>query len=189
MKAPIALASLLLALFSLDGQAGDRQRLDEHWRFTPGDPQGAAAAGFDDTAWRDVMKAVGLENGQDIGDVEFESANAPAAIRLTPDRTTINAGGQDLSFVKVEVVDAQGRLNPNADQQIDFDLAGPAAIAGLGNADLKSQDPYQGSSCHVFHGRALLVIRAGAKAGPVHLKAHAAGLKEAAVTVQTAAAN
>jgi beta-galactosidase len=135
-----------------------------------------------------TLKAVGLENGQEIGDVELETANPPAAIRLTPDRTTINADGQDLSFVKVEVVDAQGRLNPNADQRIDFDLAGPATIAGLGNADLKCQDPYQGTSCHAFHGRALLVIRAGEKAGPVSLTAHAAGLKEAAVTVQTAAA-
>jgi beta-galactosidase len=136
-----------------------------------------------------TLKAVGLDHGQEAGDVEFETAGGPAAIRLTPDRTTINADGQDLSFVKVEVVDAQGRLNPNADQQIDFDLAGPAAIAGLGNADLKSQDPYQGTSCHAFHGRALLVIRAGDKAGPVNLTAHAAGLKEAAVTVQTAATN
>ena len=81
-----------------------------------------------------TLRAVGLEGGQEIGDVRLVTAGPPAAVRLTPDRTLLRADGQDLSFVLVEVVDKAGRLQPNADAEVSFDLSGPGVIAGLGNA-------------------------------------------------------
>ncbi len=122
------------------------------------------------------LKAVGVENGQEVGDAELQTVGDPSAIRLTPDRATISADGQDLSFVQVEIVDKDGHLQPNADQLVTFSLTGPGTIAGLGNANLKSEEPYQGTQCHVFHGRALVVLRGSKEAGALKLKAEATGL-------------
>jgi len=132
-----------------------------------------------------VLKAVGVQDGKEVGDCQLETVGEPAAIRLTPDRQTIHADGQDLSFVTVEVVDKQGRLQPNADEEIQFELAGPGCIAGLGNANLKSEEPYQGTELHVFHGRALVVLRSAKQTGTLVLRAKSSGLVSAVTKVET----
>jgi beta-galactosidase len=123
-----------------------------------------------------TLKAAGVENGQETGAVKLVTVGEPAAIRLTPDRSTLKADGQDLSFVQVEVLDKDGRLQPNANELISFTLSGPGTIAGLGNAYLDSTEPYQGTQCHVYHGRALIVLRTSKHAGALRLHAESPGL-------------
>jgi beta-galactosidase len=134
---------------------------------------------------RGTLKAVGVENGQEVGGMQLETVGDPAAIRLTPDRSTIKADGQDLSFVQVEVVDKNEKLQPNADELVTFTLAGPGTIAGLGNAYLDSTEPYQGTQCHVYHGRALVVVRASKQNGVLRLKAESSGLTVAETQIKT----
>jgi beta-galactosidase len=132
-----------------------------------------------------TLKAVGVENGQEVGAMQLVTVGDPAAIRLTPDRTEIKADGQDLSFVQVEVVDKNGKLQPNAGELITFTLSGAGAIAGLGNAYLDSTEPYQGTQCHVYHGRALIVLRASEQPGTLDLKASSPGLALAETKITT----
>lgn len=131
------------------------------------------------------LKAVGVENGKEVAECKLETVGEATSIRLAPDRKTIRADGQDLSFITVEVVDKDGKLQPNAAQEIQFELAGPGSIAGLGNADLKSEEPYQGSQCRAFHGRALVVLRSAKTTGELTLRAQAAGLAGAETTVKS----
>ncbi len=132
-----------------------------------------------------TLRAVAVEDGREIGEAILSTVGEPVAIRLKPDRQTIHADGQDLFFVMVEVVDREGRLQPNADQQINFELSGPGSIAGLGNADMRCQDPYQGNRCRVYRGRGLLVIRSKRQPGEITVKATADGLEPHTVTIQT----
>ena len=46
--------------------------------------------------------------------VTLKTANDPARLRLTPDRTVMTADGQSLTFVTIEVLDKQGTLVPEA---------------------------------------------------------------------------
>jgi len=131
-----------------------------------------------------TLRVVGVQDGNEVGEYTLATADAPASIRLTPDRTTIHADGQDLSFVQVEVLDKDGKVQPNADEEISFALTGPGSIAGLGNADLKSEEPYQGTQCRVFHGVAQVVIRSTHQPGALQLKAHAEGLADGSASLQ-----
>ncbi len=123
-----------------------------------------------------ILKAVGVEDGKESETMQLETVGDPASIKLSADRSTIHADGQDLSFIQVEVLDKQGRLQPNADALISFTLTGPGTIAGLGNALLKSTEPFQGTTCHVYHGRALIVLRGSKTTGTLQLKADSPGL-------------
>ena len=131
-----------------------------------------------------TLKAVGLQDGTEVDGYTLTTADAPASIRLTPDRTTLQADAQDLSFIKVEVLDKNGNVQPNADEEISFALTGPGTIAGLGNADLRSEEPYQGTRCRVFHGVAQVVIRSTHQPGALQLTAHADGLADASASLQ-----
>jgi beta-galactosidase len=131
-----------------------------------------------------ALKAVGLRDGKEVESCEQSTVGGAAAIRLIPDLTSIAADGQGLSYVKVEVVDKDGKVQPNADQLITFQLTGPGTIAGLGNADLKDPAPYQGTQCHVFHGQALVVLRSSREAGALDLKAACDGLTPVEVQIK-----
>ena len=53
-----------------------------------------------------------------------ETTGDPKSIKLTADRTEINADGEDVSVVRVEVLDEQGRSIPTADNMISFKVTG-----------------------------------------------------------------
>lgn len=101
--------------------------------------------------------------------VTLSTAGAPVALRLTSDRTILNADGQDLAFVTIEVIDAQGRMIPVADNQLTFKVEGAGTFMAAGNADIKDEDPYFDSTHHAWKGRALCVIRSSQKAGNIRL--------------------
>jgi beta-galactosidase len=135
-----------------------------------------------------TLKAVGLRGGNAVAESVLTTAGKPASLRLTADRSTVQADGQDLSFVTVEALDAQGQFQPNADQELQFALSGPGAIAAVGNADGRDTDPYQGGTRKLFQGRALVVVRTSKQAGPIRLTAGAPGLSDAVVTIEAQAA-
>jgi beta-galactosidase len=88
-----------------------------------------------------VLSAKGYKNGQLVAETKVETAGAPAAVQLTPDRFTINADGEDVSVFTVAVTDAQGRVAPVAADLIHFELSGPGKILGVGNGDPSCHEP------------------------------------------------
>lgn len=55
--------------------------------------------------------------------------------------------------------------------------------AAVGSADMTSEEPYQGNQRKLYHGKALVVVRASRTAGALILAATAPGLKEATIEV------
>jgi beta-galactosidase len=88
-----------------------------------------------------TLTAKGYKAGQVIAQDQVETTGAPAKIRLMPDRSTINANGEDISIITVVVTDSADRVDPLADNLIDFDLAGPGKIIGVGNGDPSCHEP------------------------------------------------
>ena len=131
-----------------------------------------------------TLKAVGVKGDRAVAESVLTTVGRPARLRLTADRSSVQADGQDLSFVTVEALDAEGRLQPNANQEVQFAISGPGAIAAVGNADGKDTDSYQGTRRKLYEGRALVVIRTSKQSGPIRLTATAQGLSEAAATIQ-----
>jgi len=85
--------------------------------------------------------------------------------------------------VTVEAVDANGRPDLRADQEVQFEISGPAAIAAVGNGDGEDPDSYQGNRRKLYQGRALVVIRASRQTGPIKLAAHSVGLGDGSLTI------
>jgi len=130
------------------------------------------------------LRAVGVNGDRTVAESVLTTAGEPAQLRLTADRAVVRADGQDLSFITVEALDAKGRIQPNADQMVQFEINGPGVIAAVGNEDGTSDAPYQGSRRRLFHGRALLVIRMSTTPGTVRIKATAPGLTAAEQSIR-----
>jgi beta-galactosidase len=131
-----------------------------------------------------TLRAVGVRGGREVAESVLATAGEAVRLRLTADRASVKADGQDLSFITVEAVDAKGRLQPNAAHEIRFTLSGPGTIVAAGNGDGKSSEGYQGGRCTLFHGRALAIVRTSKTAGSLRLEATAPGLDAATVTIR-----
>ena len=89
-----------------------------------------------------TLSAQGYDSdGKLIATTKVETTGAPAAVRLEPDRITINADGEDVSVITVSVRDARNRIVPVATNLVDFDLEGPGKILGVGNGDPSCHEP------------------------------------------------
>ena len=151
-------------------------------------PSGAAAAFktvFSIPYQKGVLKAVGIQKGQQMLTDVLQTAGPVAGIRLVADRRRMDASGQDLSYVKVELVDKDGVIQPNGDYTLGFEISGPGTIAGLDNANLKDPDPYVGHSRKTWKGKALAVIKSSHQPGTIELRVHAEGLPAATLKIQS----
>lgn len=110
-----------------------------------------------------TLKAV-APNGESV---TLQTAGEAKTIRLTADHTKLKADGQDLAFITVEMLDANGVVNPTADNLLTASVKGPATIVAFGNADIKDCDSYADSTHKAWKGRALLVVRSTGKKGKV----------------------
>ncbi len=128
-----------------------------------------------------TLKAVGVNGDQEVAINTIETAGAPASLKLTADRTTLHADGEDLSYITVEAVDAEGRHEPNESAEVHFTVSGPATIEAVGNGDGQSTESYRGNQRALFHGRALVIVRTTTGTGAIHLEATAPGLSSASV--------
>ncbi len=127
------------------------------------------------------LKAVGYRNGAPVAESRLETSGTPAALRLTPDRAAI--GVDDLCYVTVEVVDAQGRLCPAAEARILFSLQGAGRLAAVGSGDPISTELYCGHERSVFHGRCLAIVKSEGS-GAITLRAQADQLLPAELSIQ-----
>ena len=131
------------------------------------------------------LKAVGVVDNKEVETTVLQTSGDAAKIKLIADRTKIVANGQDLSFVTIEVTDKDGKLQPNAENRLEFNISGPGIIAGVDNANIKDIDPYVGTSRKAWHGRALVIIRSTRSAGNIKLTVSSKGLHNAVDNIIT----
>ena len=101
--------------------------------------------------------------------VTLATAGEPARLRLTADRNVIAAGGQDLAYITVEVVDKDGRVCPDAAIPCEAVVKGQGQLTAFASADLKDREPKTSSRVTTWKGRALLVVRSSKTKGKAQI--------------------
>jgi len=118
-----------------------------------------------------VLEARGTKDGKIVLTEKRETTGQPESIRLTPDRTEINADGEDIAVLRVEVLDQQGRAIPTADNLITFKVTGEGALIGVGNGDPNCQESDKESKRSLFSGLAQVIVQASKTPGTITVEA------------------
>jgi len=142
--------------------------------------------------WLDVvyepgeLKAVAYKEGKVIGEAVVKTAGEPYSIKLTPDRSYIDATGDDLSYIMVEAYDKGGNLCPLAENMVNFAIDGPGEVVAVGNGNPQSLEPYVANYRKLFFGKAMLILRSKENEdGRIEVIATSDGLKTAKIFVTT----
>jgi beta-galactosidase len=128
------------------------------------------------------IEARGTKDGKVVLTEKRETTGPAAAIRLTADRAEINADGEDLAVLTVEVLDKQGRPVPTASNFISFKVSGEGALIGVGNGDPNCQQSDKEPRRSLFNGLAQVIVQAGKRAGEIHIDAVKEGWDGAGLT-------
>jgi beta-galactosidase len=131
-----------------------------------------------------TLKAISRKNGKVVLTTEVKTAGAPARIELSADRNSILSNDHDLSYITVKIVDKNGIMVPNADNDIKFSLSGADSfLAGVDNGSQTSHESFKADHRKAFNGLALAIIGAKTKAGKVKITATSEGLPSASLAI------
>ena len=135
-----------------------------------------------------TIEARGKKNGGVILTEKRETTGKPASLKLTPDRESINADGEDLAILRVEALDGQGRTVPTASDLLTFKVSGAGTFLGVGNGDPNCQESDVQPKRSLFNGLAQLIVQATKAPGTITVEATSRGLTPATLTILTTAA-
>ncbi len=137
------------------------------------------------------VKVIARKDGKLVGKQVIKTAGAPhhIVLRKTYQGTLAYGTSEPTTFVEVDVVDKDGNLCPNADNQIFFSLSADASspasaneaaaqILGTDNGCQTSLERFTDPVRKAFFGKCVVVVK-----GKAILKAQAVDLKEATIAL------
>jgi len=129
------------------------------------------------------LKAVAMNDGKAVAQEEMATAGPPAQIKLTPiaGPQGLQADGQDVALIDVEVLDANGHRVSTDDDRIDFTVAGPGVWRGGYNSG--KIDTTNNLYLNTEAGINRVSVRSTLTAGTITVTASRRGLKSAQITL------
>jgi len=131
------------------------------------------------------LKAIAIEDNLEVDSVILKTAGAPKKIRLSADRSTIQADRNDLAYVMTEIVDESGLVVPDAEIPIDIEVSGAGELAAAGNAGPDKMASFKQPQCTTFRGRCLIILRPKGNAGNIYLEVKSKNIYPASIVVTT----
>lgn len=152
---------------------------DEAELFLNGKSQGVRRRGQGDTyhqklkvcknAYRFVWEDIVYEPGTLSVRVKKDGRKWATARRVTTgeatkvtaevDRSHIANDGHDLAYISLSLVDKKGHVVPTDSRSVQFDISGPAELAGFCNGNQTDHTCMQSKQQNFFNGRMIAIVR------------------------------
>ena len=140
--------------------------------------------------WNEVLYELGElkvvaydRRGMAVDSQTVYTAGKPARLRMESDRTILQADEDDMAFVTVSVVDNEGNLCPDADNQLTFQVSGAGRFQAACNGDATSLEPFTLPTMKAFHGQLVVLVRSSRQPGDITLTVKDAKQKKIAATM------
>ena len=130
-----------------------------------------------------LLEVIAYRGDAVIGRKRLETAGAPAALRLAPETARGGSSRGDVSFVRVEVLDARGRIAPETGVPLTLSIEGPGDLAAFGSANPVAVGGFQDNTSAAWRGQALAVIRGTGRDGVVKLTVTSPDLASASTSL------
>lgn len=116
-----------------------------------------------------------------------ETTKGASKLSAEADRKTITADGKDLSYITIDVTDADGKFVNGAEPEISVSVEGEGTLLALDNGVQNDVTSHGEPARKAGKGKLLAIVQSTKKAGSFKVKAQAEGCEAAEVTVTTEA--
>ena len=131
------------------------------------------------------IEAVARKDGKIVARHRIETAGKVKKLIVEPDNSNWKADGTDLQHLRISAVDSKGRRVPDINSHLRFRVEGDAAIVGVDNGNIVSHELHAVSERDLFHGSALVILRAGQTPGEITLVTECDDFKTVKTKLQT----
>ncbi len=130
------------------------------------------------------VKAVAYNaDGSVVGEAVIRTAGKPYKLVLSSSRKSLDANGDDLAYITVQVADKDGNIVPDAEPLVKFKVTGDGTFRATANGDPTSLRDFNKPEMDLFSGAATAIVKSGDKPGVVTLEAKSSGLKSAKISI------
>ncbi|MBN2806166.1 MAG: DUF4982 domain-containing protein [Prolixibacteraceae bacterium] len=130
------------------------------------------------------LEAIGKTKEGKTVSFAVQTAGQAAKMVLTPDRKSIRANKQDLSYVTVQLLDANNVPVPFANNIIEFELNGAGKLLAVGNGNQQSHTSLKGNKMEAYLGKCLAIIQSTDVKGEITITAKSGQLPLARTTLK-----
>ena len=141
--------------------------------------------------WTDIayepgyVEAVARKDGKTVARHRINTFGKVSRLQLAPDQEVWKADGTDLQHVTVYAVDKNGNKVWDDTDELTFSVEGDASIVAVSNGDITTDENLAGNRIRLFHGSAMVILRAGVKPSAITLTVSAAGKKDYKLKLNT----
>jgi len=133
-----------------------------------------------------TLKAVAVNDGKEEATTLLKTIGKASALKVTADKKTLAANGQDLSFILIELVDNNGNVVNETGRKVNLSITGIGSkIIASGSASPNDMESFGSLTPKLFNGRAMVILRSGYKNGIVRLKIKTNELNDAGISITT----
>ena len=119
-----------------------------------------------------TLTAIALRGGNEVGRSILRSASGPTHLDARVDKTDVPLLDGALSFIEIELRDAEGNLVNDADRPVSVTVTGAGSLAALGSGRPRTSERFDQTSHTTYDGRLLAAIRPD-RIGTVDVTVHA----------------
>lgn len=144
-----------------------------------------STAVFDLTYEPGQLTAIAYGGGNILGKSTLVTAKGATSLRVTVDKTTLQADGQSLAFLTADLTDADGVWNRWEKKDVTVTVEGAAVLQGFGSADPSAEGSYQDHTWATWDGRVMAVIRSTRETGNIRVHFSAPGCEDISICLES----
>ena len=130
------------------------------------------------------VKAVAYDkNGNPVDEEVIRTAGKPHHLVLSANRTSMQADGEDLVYITVQVADRDGNLVPTDTRKVNFKVTGAGKFRAAANGDPTCTELFHQPDMPLFSGALTAIVQSTGEAGEAVFEAYAKGVKPAKITL------
>lgn len=104
-----------------------------------------------------VIKAVAVD--KPTVTCEVKTTDEAYELRLSPEKTSVYECGEDLTYIKCDVVDSNGIICPHADNQVSIEVTGAGVYVAADSGDQTSLRMFHEPYCKAFNGSFMIIVK------------------------------
>ena len=130
------------------------------------------------------LKAVSRKNGTSVLESIVQTAGKPDRIVLKVAESNLSSADEELGFVEIGVVDANGIPVQTADNAINLTVQGGGKLEATDNGNPVELTPFNASIKQLFNGKLLAIVKTTGGKGQINFQATSPGLKPAKLVLK-----